>query len=214
MSQSGEETVLKTSSILNQYYTLNTSVRKTESNSWYACSSILRSDSSEEVGGEAVRAKNRDEALTQLAIQTEVRVGQLRNPPYQWEMKKVRQLLVDYEEMSEEELAISGMLGRKLSGVDIEKASELFMGAMGRVERRIIGLMKDLNALSDAELVELMTCPDEVYADLDNGWHFREYCVRHRLFDFILSPSLDVIAAHERSLKRAETYYQLTGGCL
>jgi hypothetical protein len=127
-------------------------------------------------------------------------INGLRRPPYEWNNVRVRQILIDCDNFNEETTGISFRLGKKMESGSLSE-NELDEGLCTlyhTVKSRTIDLIGKICALSETEKRQLVVSCEDDYPDFVKSGHFDEVCIRDEIFDYILSPSDEVIALHKK----------------
>lgn len=165
---------------------------------------IIRNDSNEQVGGIGRQGASREDLLASIEKEISVFMLNIRRPPPEWQKLEVRKIIVEYHRLNYE---LTSNLARLNASLRTGKLSEdeLHEGFWRAREEACKGgasLALKIASLVESDRINLMTSPEEFYGDADNPWYMDDLDARSALFDFIINPSPEVMAAHQAHVQK------------
>ncbi|MDM5175874.1 hypothetical protein PO883_01510 [Massilia sp. DJPM01] len=180
-------------------------VREVQTNFHFARATVERRDSGEQIGGVQKSGATPEQACRSLAATLDEYVASFPRPPAEWGRLELRSLLVDYRKFNDELTSILVKLQKLRANGHLSESNlrELYWKNRNFSVKNIATLTHRLAAISEQDRIDLMTSPDDVYRNLTNPWNLDDYDNRDSLFEFIVNPSDQVLAAHEIHEARA-----------
>lgn len=191
---------------LGPYYRLAVSHRQVNENYWLARVTIRRADTDEEVDGVQVSGASEEMAMAHLVTRLEGYTPSILPVPCDWQKLEVRSLLSDYRKLNDE---LTSMLSELKKGLDSGRlqASSLeraFRTVQERSTLAALDFARRLAKLPESDLVGLMTAGEDVYMNGANPYNIDDLYARAALFEFIINPGPNVLAAHSAHMSRLD----------
>jgi hypothetical protein len=182
------------------YYDVNITSKELDSLRWLARATVVRKDTKESIARVQAWSDTNEDVVRQLEKKLKPVIESLPRPPSEWNNLRIRQILIAYRKFNDEITSIYVELERKrksgyLSENDLKQGLDAIYET---VKSRTIDLIGKIGALSETEKQQLVISSENAYPKFFSSTNFDEICIREAIFDYILSPSIELINLHRK----------------
>jgi hypothetical protein len=182
----------------NSFFEVTVSINKLSDTSWIGRSRIKRRDTEELVDGFNVFDSSEGGLRKALSSRIQERLMQLGQPLDWGKPDKVNRILNKYLAFQEEEANVFFAVREDRSDTGVAKALTQMRDLC---IANAIELTREIATLSDVEKLTLVSASQEEYGTNDDSRLLDVLRAKYFLFEYILCPTPEIIAAHETHRK-------------
>jgi hypothetical protein len=191
-------------SLNNQFFHVTCNIVKVHGE-WKGEIAVTRKDTDEEVPVGAIAfGKDKERVENELYSAMEEKTTLLATSPPDWN-SNVRKVLVHLQNLSNNTIFFASNFDKqKKKDTD---AIDDFFHFCKQLKKDTVNLVKNINALSSQERIDLLTISDECLQGDDNPFTIEsESSLRIAIFDYFINPTAEEIKVYKENRYKVENY--------